>query len=240
MVLLDLVSKQQHLLRLSWVCPPPHPHYPSLFWQPQLIFLSVKERRRNGRNVARCQTVFRRLFHTAPECHIFEILAGQGFFQMPQCNHASALWSEKSLVPTGPNGIGLRSVHLLFSIILLYLPVHLCQYSTPLTPSPQRGTLRSKQSQWRGYVCGEKDRPTKTANRRQAAWVIFLKGNSDTILPVLKTLLILEIQALLWVLEFNPCSSSSLAPAALVMLNDLYLLKSTLTLSLCLHGGPSV
>ena len=145
-------------------------------------------------------------------------------------------------MPTGPNGSELRSVHLLFSVLLLYLPVHLCQYSIPLTPSPQRGALHSKQSQWRGYVCGEKDRPTKTANRLQAAWVIFLKGNSDTILPVLKTLLILEIQALLWVLEFNPCPSSSLAPAALVMLNYLYLLKSTLTLSLCLclHGGPSV
>lgn len=92
-----------------------------------------------------------------------------------------------------------------------------------------------------GVMCVErKTDPLKTANRRQAAWVIFLKGNSDTILPVLKTLLILEIQALLWVLEFNRCSSSSVAPAALVMLNDLYLLKSTLTLSLCLHGGPSV
>lgn len=42
------------------------------------------------------------------------------------------------------------------------------------------------QSQWRS-VCGETDRHTKTADRLQAAWVIFLKDNPDTIFPVLKT-----------------------------------------------------
>ena len=42
------------------------------------------------------------------------------------------------------------------------------------------------QSQWRS-VCGETDRHTKTADRLQAEWVIFLKDNPDTIFPVLKT-----------------------------------------------------
>lgn len=39
---------------------------------------------------------------------------------------------------------------------------------------------------WRS-VCRETDRHTKTADRLQAVWVIFLKDNPDTIFPVLKT-----------------------------------------------------
>ena len=78
--------------------------------------------------------------------------------------------------------------------VLCALPFSSLPFISPCTPSRvlfcslhllEEGPL-FLQSQWRS-VCGETDRHTKTADRLQAAWVIFLKDNPDTIFPVFKT-----------------------------------------------------
>ena len=78
--------------------------------------------------------------------------------------------------------------------VLCTLPFSSLPFISPCTPSRVlfcslhllgEGPL-FLQSQWRS-VCGETDRHTKTADRLQAAWVIFLKGNPDSIFPVFKT-----------------------------------------------------
>lgn len=95
-------------------------------------------------------------------------------------------------VHIGPDGNKPSSACPLFSIILLYLPMQLFQYSILLTPSPQRGGSFCSSSHNRGMcVCVlESDRQIEKQDRLQASWVIILKANSHTVLPGLRTLLI--------------------------------------------------
>lgn len=123
----DLECEQQHLPRLPESAPRP----PVLFWH-CLGVVNLEKKEGTGRIVAWFQIIFRRLFRTAPEYYVFEILAGQGHFWTPQCGHESAQRHEKSLVPMCPTRNQLHSCCALLSI-RLHLPT---AFASTRPPSP--------------------------------------------------------------------------------------------------------